>query len=127
MPRLDAIGIVVRSLPDSMQFYRLLGVEFGEADSADHVEAALPNGMRLMLDSESLMRELDKDWNRPAGQSMGLAFHCGSPAEVDEAVRGLAKKGYQIATEPWDAFWGQRYAQVFDPDGHKVDLFAPLA
>ncbi len=126
MPRLDAIGIVVRSLPDSVQFYRLLGVEFGEADSPDHIEAALPNGMRLMLDSENLMRELDKDWSRPAGQSMGLAFHCGSPAEVDQAVMELALKGYRVATEPWDAFWGQRYAQVLDPDGHKVDLFAPL-
>ena len=27
---------------------------------------------------------------------------------------------------PWDAFWGQRYAQVKDPDGNVVDLFAPL-
>jgi uncharacterized glyoxalase superfamily protein PhnB len=28
--------------------------------------------------------------------------------------------------EPWDAFWGQRYAQVKDPDGTVVDLFATL-
>jgi uncharacterized glyoxalase superfamily protein PhnB len=28
--------------------------------------------------------------------------------------------------EPWDAFWGQRYAQVKDPDGNGVDLFAAL-
>ncbi|MFE2436947.1 glyoxalase, partial [Streptomyces sp. NPDC059409] len=27
---------------------------------------------------------------------------------------------------PWDAPWGQRYAVVNDPDGHGVDLFAPL-
>jgi uncharacterized glyoxalase superfamily protein PhnB len=45
---------------------------------------------------------------------------------VDATVRTLAQAGYRTATEPWDAFWGQRYAQVFDPDGHKVDLFAPL-
>jgi hypothetical protein len=25
-----------------------------------------------------------------------------------------------------DAFWGQRYATVLDPDGNPVDLFAPL-
>jgi uncharacterized glyoxalase superfamily protein PhnB len=126
MPRLDAIGIVVRSLADSMQFYRLLGVEFGEPDSADHVEATLPTGMRLMLDSENLARELDEHWTRPAGQSIGLAFLCDSPEDVDATVRTLAQAGYRTATEPWDAFWGQRYAQVFDPDGHKVDLFAPL-
>ncbi|MFL6036949.1 MAG: glyoxalase, partial [Gaiellaceae bacterium] len=28
--------------------------------------------------------------------------------------------------EPFDAFWGQRYATVVDPDGNAVDLFAPL-
>jgi uncharacterized glyoxalase superfamily protein PhnB len=28
--------------------------------------------------------------------------------------------------EPWDAFWGQRYAAVGDPDGNLIDLFAPL-
>jgi uncharacterized glyoxalase superfamily protein PhnB len=27
---------------------------------------------------------------------------------------------------PFDAFWGQRYATVLDPDGNTVDLFAPL-
>lgn len=27
---------------------------------------------------------------------------------------------------PWDAFWGQRYAVVVDPDGNLVDLFADL-
>jgi uncharacterized glyoxalase superfamily protein PhnB len=28
--------------------------------------------------------------------------------------------------EPWDAVWGQRYAQLRDPDGNAVELFAPL-
>jgi hypothetical protein len=28
--------------------------------------------------------------------------------------------------KPWDAFWGQRYAVVHDPDGNGVDLLAPL-
>jgi uncharacterized glyoxalase superfamily protein PhnB len=26
--------------------------------------------------------------------------------------------------EPWDAFWGQRYAQLRDPNGVAVDLYA---
>jgi hypothetical protein len=32
----------------------------------------------------------------------------------------------QCCLEPWDAFCGQRYAEVEDPDGNVVDLFAPL-
>jgi uncharacterized glyoxalase superfamily protein PhnB len=28
--------------------------------------------------------------------------------------------------EPWDAFWGQRYALLGDPDGVRVNLYAAL-
>src|SRR6476469_218148 len=27
---------------------------------------------------------------------------------------------------PWDAFWGQRYAQLADPNGVHVELYAQL-
>ena len=48
------------------------------------------------------------------------------PAEVDSVYAGLVGAGYDGHKEPWDAFWGQRYATVHDPDGIGVDLFAPL-
>ena len=38
----------------------------------------------------------------------------------------LIETGGRGHKEPWDAFWGQRYAQLRDPDGNAVDLFAPL-
>lgn len=38
----------------------------------------------------------------------------------------MIAEGFNGKKEPWDAFWGQRYAQIEDPDGHTVDLFAPL-
>ena len=57
---------------------------------------------------------------------MSLAFRCGSPEEVDATYRDLVAAGYEGHREPWDAFWGMRYAVVRDPDGTPVDLFAPL-
>lgn len=41
------------------------------------------------------------------------------------AHRELTGSGTRGHKEPWDAFWGQRYAQVHDPDDNVVDLFAP--
>jgi uncharacterized glyoxalase superfamily protein PhnB len=38
----------------------------------------------------------------------------------------LVAAGYEGKKEPYDAFWGQRYANVVDPDGNVVDLFAAL-
>jgi uncharacterized glyoxalase superfamily protein PhnB len=57
---------------------------------------------------------------------MALAFACDSPAEVDAAYAELTEAGATAGLEPWDAFWGMRYAVVHDPDGNPVDLFAPL-
>ena len=126
--RLDAIGIVVADLQASMAFYRMLGLEFAEADvDHGHVEAVGPGGLRVMLDSEESVKSFDPDWAPPeGGQRIALAFLLDSPAEVDSLYTELLEAGYSGHKEPWDAFWGQRYAQVKDPDGNTVDLFARL-
>ena len=127
MPKLDAIGIVVKDMSAALRFYRLLGLDFPEETGGeDHVEASLPSGLRVMLDSEELIKGFVKDWQQPVGQRVGLAFLCDSPQEVDAMFKTVVEAGFKGKTEPWDAFWGQRYAQVSDPDGNAVDLFAPL-
>jgi uncharacterized glyoxalase superfamily protein PhnB len=124
MPQLDAIGIVSSDLGRSRAFYKLLGVEIAEGD--DHVEATMPNGLRLMFDTEAVIRSFRPDWTRETGNQAALAFACGSPAEVDETYARVVAAGFEGEKEPWDAFWGHRYAQLRDPDGVPVDLFAAL-
>ena len=46
------------------------------------------------------------------------------PGRGGSGVRGAGGAGYEGHKEPWDAFWGHRYAIVHDPDGNGVDLFA---
>jgi uncharacterized glyoxalase superfamily protein PhnB len=123
--KLDALGITCKNLNESIVFYRLLGLLFGEPDG-DHIEFQIPGGMRIMLDSEELVRKVNPNWIKPVGQRIGLAFLCDSAGEVDTVFNKLISAGYKAGKEPWDAFWGQRYASVLDPDGNSVDLFAPL-
>ena len=125
MPQLDAIGIVSADLDRSRAFYRLLGVEIADGDG--HVEAALPNGLRLMLDTEEIMRSFRPDWQRATGNQIALAFECASPGDVDETYARVVAAGFHGEKEPWDASWGYRYAQLADPDGVGVDLFASLS
>jgi uncharacterized glyoxalase superfamily protein PhnB len=125
VPELNAIGIVASDLGRSIAFYRLLGIELPE-DGEGHIEAELPSGVRLMLDSEEVIRSFRPDWTREAGNQLALAFECSSPEEVDELYERVTRAGYDAEKEPWDAFWGQRYAQLRDPDGVPVDLFAWL-
>jgi len=122
--QLDAIGIVSSDLARTRAFYRLLGIEFAEGD--DHVEVTMPNGLRLMVDTEDVIRSFDADWSRATGNQVALAFACDSPAEVDELYTQVVAAGFDGHKEPWDAFWGYRYAQLRDPDGVPIDLFAAL-
>ena len=126
MPDLNAIGIVASDMGRSIAFYGLLGLEFPGDSDGGHIEAALPSGLRLMLDSEETIKSFRPDWTREAGNQLALAFECASPAEVDELYARVAEAGFDAEKEPWDAFWGQRYAQLRDPDGVPVDLFASL-
>jgi uncharacterized glyoxalase superfamily protein PhnB len=125
VPQLNAIGIVSSDMRRSVAFYGQLGIEFPEGNG--HVEATLPNGVRLMLDTEEVMRSFWPEWKRATGNQLGLALECASPQEVDELYARVVAAGFDGDLEPWDAFWGQRYAVLRDPDGNDVALFAPLA
>ena len=126
MAELNALGIVASDLATSVRFYRLLGADFPETPGEDHLEATFGNGLRLMLDAEDVVKSFRPDWQRETGNQLSLAFECGSPGEVDDVYARVVAAGFDGEKEPWDAFWGQRYAQVRDPDGVPVDLFAAL-
>lgn len=123
----DLVGIIVRDMGNALNFYRLLGLDIpAEADSESHVEFKRPGGFRLAWDTVELMQSIHPDWTEPAGFRMGLAFLCDSPADVDATYARVVAAGFESSKEPWDAFWGQRYAVVVDPDGNLIDLFAGL-
>jgi uncharacterized glyoxalase superfamily protein PhnB len=123
---LNAIGLVVADVPAAVAFYRLVGVPFA-SDSDDHEDCEFAPGVRLMLDKESMVQSLIPGWTRPSGgPQVALAFQAESPAAVDETYAEVVKAGHRTVKEPYDAFWGMRYATVLDPDGNFVDLYAPL-
>ena len=123
-----AIGLVATDLPRTLSFYRALGLEIpADADSAPHVEVELPGGLRLMIDPVETIRSFDPEWDAPSGSARAsLAFECPTPRAVDDTYAAMIAAGFDGHLEPWDAFWGQRYASLRDPDGTGVDLFAAL-
>ena len=124
MPQLNALGIVVADMAETIRFYRLLDVDLPETPGEGHLEATLPSGVRLMLDSEAVVRSFRPEWTRERGNLVGHAFECATAEEVDAVYARVVDAGFHGEKEPWDAFWGQRYAQLLDPDGVPVDLFA---
>jgi catechol 2,3-dioxygenase-like lactoylglutathione lyase family enzyme len=127
-PTFDFIGLVVADMSTSLAFYRRLGLDIPpDAEKEDHVDLTLPGGLHLCWDDAALVRGFDPSWTAPTGgHRIALAFRCGDPGEVDRTYADLVAAGHRGHLEPWDAFWGQRYATVLDPDDNAVDLFAPL-
>ncbi len=127
--RFDALGIIVSDMASSLAFYRLLGLDFDEdPEAAGHMEAELPGGTRLMLDTEEVIASFDPGFEPPtASGRIGLAFVCDQPSDVDSLHNEVVNAGHTSSRAPFDAFWGQRYATVLDPDGNAIDLFAPLS
>lgn len=126
MAQPDMIGIAVRDMASALKFYRLLGLDIpAGAETEDHVEVVAA-GYRIAWDTVTLIKSFSPDWVEPVGQALTLAFKCADAGEVDALYAGVVAAGFAGHKAPWDAFWGQRYAQVVDPDGNVVDLFARL-
>ena len=128
-PQLSCIGIVVSAMGRCLDFYRALGFDVPADANSDspHVEVPLTGGLRLLIDTEDVLRSFDPGWTPPTGSPRSaLAMECADPAEVDATYAAMLAAGFDGHLPPWDAFWGQRYATLRDPSGNGMDLFAPL-
>lgn len=123
-PVFNAVGIVTSDMARSLEFYRRLGLDVPDTPEDGHVNIDIAGGIRLMFDTEAEMRKFRPGWDRTTGNQVALAFQCESPSQVDDLYARVTGAGFQGDKEPWDAFWGQRYAQLRDPDGVPVDLYA---
>jgi uncharacterized glyoxalase superfamily protein PhnB len=124
-PRFAVIELVVSDMAASLAFYRKLGLDLApDLDAAPHAEFELPGGLKIAWDTALTIASFDPSFVKPEGSGISLAFECTSPADVDATYEAMTASGYSSHLAPFDAFWGQRYAALSDPDGYGVDLFA---
>jgi len=125
---LDMLGINTAVMAASLAFYKLLGVDVPPMppEGEPYTECTLPNGLRISWNDVEMVKKVYPDWEPARGHRLGMAFLCDNPAAVDTTWQAVVDAGFDSVKEPFDAFWGQRYAMVEDPDGNIVDLFAPL-
>lgn len=125
--KIDALAITSTNFKETVRFYKLLGFQFPDFDAEEkHIEPIRKeNEVRLMIDDAGLIESITGVKPIPPTHS-SFAMLCNSPSGVDAAIKLIRENGYTIVKDPWDAFWGQRYAIIKDPDGYMVDLFAAL-
>ncbi len=123
-PVLDQVNLVVRDMEATIAFYRRFGLTI-DAGPGQHASSRLPNGMLIEWDSVEFVPQWDSGWNGMTGGSAVLGFSVPTREAVDQIYTELTGAGYEGHQQPYDAFWGARYAIVDDPDGNSVALMSP--
>jgi uncharacterized glyoxalase superfamily protein PhnB len=125
-PVLGSVDLIVNDVSATVTFLRQLGIDIPD-DSvwapegrAHHVSVVMPNGMHMDLSSRELARAYD-----PTDGGNCLIFLVPTREAVDELYADVTGAGYATHLEPFDAFWGARYAIVLDPDNNKVGIMSP--
>jgi len=125
-PVLSQLNLTVRDMDAAVAFYRRLGLPVTVHAGAYHAEATLPNGALIEWDTTEFIPQWDAGWSGGTGGSTVLGFTLPTREAVDEVYTDLTGVGYQGHQQPYDAFWGARYAIVDDPDGNPVGLMSPI-
>ncbi len=125
-PVLDQINLVVADMEATVKFYRRLGLSIPDTEpdfQSHHRTAHLSGGIDLDFDSIKFAQHWDKGWRTGAGV---IGFKVDSRERVDALYADMTAAGYAGQQEPYDAFWGARYAIVEDPDGNAVGIMSPV-
>ncbi|MBI3980520.1 VOC family protein [Candidatus Microgenomates bacterium] len=125
--KLNAVEVCTSNMAATLKFYELLGFEFPQLRGDEqHVDSLVNQGsVRLMIDKKEVAKEIIGSFPIPSNYS-SFCIEYDSPEEVNKIVGKVKMLGFMVVKEPWDAFWGQRYAIIEDPDGYKIDLYAAL-
>jgi uncharacterized glyoxalase superfamily protein PhnB len=128
-PVLDQVDIIVRDMDAAVAFYRRLGIEVQDTPppwTDTHRETVMPGNIVLHLDNVQHTRQWNRGWPGSGGSgSCVVGFKFVSRDEVDRVYADLVSAGYHGQQEPYDAFWGSRYAVIQDPDGNAIGMMSP--
>jgi catechol 2,3-dioxygenase-like lactoylglutathione lyase family enzyme len=127
-PVFDQVNVISANLERSLAFYRLLGLDVPEGWRGHHASANVGEDLDLDFDSTEFAQAWNEGWKGRtdlAGRVV-IGFRVVSRDEVDARFAALAAAGYRGLQQPYDAFWGARYAIVEDPDGLAVGLMSPV-
>lgn len=131
--RFGQVNLFVADMAASVAFYRLLELEVPDpfewpvGSHAQHVEVGSGEDCYLALDNHAQARIWNKlfDPGRGKGNAV-VGLLVDARGDVDRLYHRVKAAGHAVGQEPYDAFFGSRYAIVFDPDGNQVGLKSPI-
>jgi predicted lactoylglutathione lyase len=121
---LSMVGLVVRSMPDSLEFYRRLGIDLpADADSERFVMHRMESGVTMFWDTV-FAKKYDPAREDPAGgYRIMLEFFLADNAAVDAKFAEMVGYGYNGRAAPVQTS-GPYAGMIDDPDGNMILLTA---
>ena len=112
---ISAATLGTHEMPRAVRFYRTLGFEIlhGGEDSSFTSFRAGTSYLNLIVQPAERRWSW---WGR-------VIFYV---TDVDALYDRALAAGYQPATAPRDAEWGERFFHLTDPDGHELSFARPL-
>ncbi|ACQ79369.1 Glyoxalase/bleomycin resistance protein/dioxygenase [Beutenbergia cavernae DSM 12333] len=130
MPTVAQVNLIVADLERSRDFYEALGVEFRsrnrQGEGPAEAWVSTNTGVTVVLHSTSFASWWDETAPQPSAGGPQVDLELESVERLEDAVARLRARGVTTLKPPTDMPWGQRFAIVSDPDGHRVGLKAAL-
>ena len=112
---ISAVTLGTHEMPRAVRFYRALGFEVLHGGEDSSFTSFRAGTSYLNLITQPTERRWSW-WGR-------VIFYV---ADVDALYDSALAAGYQPATVPVDAEWGERFFHLIDPDGHELSFARPL-
>ena len=112
---ISAVTLGTHEMPRPVRFYRTLGFEVLHGGEDSSFTSFRAGTSYLNLITQPTERRWSW-WGR-------VIFYV---ADVDALYDRALAAGYQPATVPRDAEWGERFFHLIDPDGHELSFARPL-
>ena len=125
MEGLAQVNLVVTDLERAKEFWEVLG--FASVPRGHPAAAVIEfaSGMKLVLHEPEFAQLWDPAFAGPRSGSTVIDVNVSSRTAVDDIHRRVVAAGFSSSVEPWDTFFGARYAIVLDADGHRIGLKSP--
>jgi catechol 2,3-dioxygenase-like lactoylglutathione lyase family enzyme len=123
------VGVVVEDMPQTVEFYRRLGVEIPEgSEELEFVEIKM-SGLTFFLSTTTAQARWDPAARPPAagGYRILLEFYVETAEALDAKYAELTGYGYASHCAPFDVSPTTRFAMVDDPDGNTILISAATA
>jgi len=121
------VGLTVRDMEKSLEFYRRLGLAVPEdGEERSHVEIKMEGKLTFFLNSKPIKRTAPARDGSTDTYPFLLEFYLESRAALEAKYAELTGLGYESYRAPFETTIGMYLALIKDPDGNTILLSADM-